>query len=146
MIKTLGLILSVSAFAPISSSAADKNAKCSLTIDGSTRFNSHCTFKASKDGSDYFDDGNLVITCPNGKRVEVASCYGYEQRIARKGTFGYLFRDGTTASVCWNEGSYRKADACYDGLRREGACWKSASAKNRHIESWHAVKFCAYAL
>lgn len=146
MIKTLGLILAGLTFAPIPSSAADKNAKCSLAIDGGTRFSSNCIFKASKDGSDYFSDGNLVITCPNGKRVEVASCYGYEQRIARKGTFGYLFRDATTASVCWNEGSYRKAIACYDGLRRDGGCWKSESAKNRHLDSWHAVKFCAYAL
>jgi hypothetical protein len=144
--KILSLILSVAAFAPFASSAADKNAKCSLAIDGRTLLNSHCTFEASRDGSDYFSDGNLVITCPNGKRVEVASCYGYEMRIARKGTFGYLFRDGSTASVCWNEGSYRKAEACYDELRREGACWKSASAKNRYSESWHSVKFCAYAL
>ena len=128
-------------FSSLPSGAADKTAQCSLTIDGRERFSSNCTFKASKDGSDYFTDGNLVITCPNGERAEVALCYGYEQRISRKGTFGYLFRNGTTASLCWNEGSYRKADACYDGLRREGACWKSANAKNRHLDSWHKIKF-----
>lgn len=146
MIKIIAFIFVVATFAPHSTSAAGKNAKCFLTIDGKTRLSSLCTFKAYKDGVDYFEVGNLVITCPNGKRVEVASCYGYEQKISKKGTFGSLFREGATASVCWNKGSYRKADACYDGLRRDGACWKSKSAQNRHLESWHDVKFCAYAL
>jgi hypothetical protein len=145
MVKAIGLILAAVTLASLPSGAADKNATCSLTIDGRARFSSQCTFKASKD-IDYFSDGNLVITCPDGKRVEIASCYGYEQRIARKGTFGFLYRDGTTASVCWNEGSNTKAGTCYVGLRREGACWKSANAKNRHIDSWHSVNFCAYAL
>lgn len=145
MLKTLSLAILISTAIPLSSSAGGKNAKCSLVIDGRLALNSNCTFMASRDGGDYFSDEKMVITCPNGKRAEVSSCYGYEQKVSKRGIFGYLFRDGASANICWNEGSYRKADACYEGLRRESACWASGNAKSRHAETRHSVRFCAYA-
>ena len=142
------IIFTIATFAPLPSSA--EVMKCSLAVDGRTQFSTYCSYKAidDNDGTDFFEDGKLVFNCPNGKKYTTTSnCPWYERKMAREGMFGYLYRkDDETASVCWNEGKLRKAELCYSGLKREGACWKSESAKNLYNKSLHAVKFCSYAL
>jgi hypothetical protein len=138
----LGFLLSAACIIPGPAISKPFNAKCLLLIDGTTRMNSKCSFVSDSD-SDFFSDEKLLVVCPDGRSVEHSSCYGYEQRVAAQGVFGYLFRRGSSGDLCWNEGTMRKASPCFDGLRRSGACWESASAKNRHLASWHQVKFCA---
>ena len=140
-----GFLLSAACIIPGPAISKPLNAKCLLVIDGTTRMNSKCSFVSDSD-SDFFSDEKLLVVCPDGRSVEHSSCYGYEQRVATQGVFGYLFRRGSSGDLCWNEGTMRKASPCFDGLRRSGACWESASAKNRHLESLHQVKFCAWAL
>lgn len=152
---TLTALITLAANAPLTAEASAINASCSLMIDGNTRFSNKCNFQASRSGIDYFSDNKLLVICPNGKSAETSSCYGYQQKVSRKGIFGYLYRDGASnmpqgngdsAHICWNDGWLRKAESCFDGLSREGACWKSNSAKARHGETRHNVRFCAYAL
>lgn len=139
------LLLGAASMLPGPAMSKPLNAKCLLVIDGSTRMKSQCSFTSDAD-SDFFSDEKLLVVCPNGKSAEYSSCYGYEQRVARQGVFGYLIRRGNSGDLCWNEGTMRKASPCFDGLRRNGACWESASAKNRHLERWHKVRFCAWSL
>lgn len=156
MLKAPFLILCAIGVSALSSAhASNINAKCSLVIDGNTRFNNKCHFQASKDGVDYFSDNKLLVVCPNGLSAASSSCAGYQQQVTKKGIFGYLYRDGTSnmpqgngysANICWNDGWMRKAESCFDGLSREGACWKSNSAKARHGGTRHNIRFCAYAL
>lgn len=152
---TLAVLIALGANTPFSAQTSTINARCSLVIDGKTRFDHRCHFQASRDGIDYFSDNKLMIICPNGKPVEVASCEGSQQKVVRKGVFGFLYRDGssimpsgngTSANICWNYGYMIRAEACLDGLTRDGACWKSNSAKDRHADKWHNVRFCAYRL
>ena len=156
MLRTSLLILCVIALStPSSSHASNINAQCSLVIDGGIRLRTRCHFQASKDGVDYFSDKKLIVVCPNGKSTTTSSCPGYLQKVTKMGAFGYLYRDGTSnmpqgngnsANICWNDGWMRKAESCFDGLSREGACWKSHSAKARHGGTRHNIRFCAYAL
>ena len=141
----LALLLGAAYIIPGPAVSKPLNAKCLLVIDGTTRMSSKCSFSSDSD-SDSFSDEKLLVVCPDGRSVVHSSCYGYEQRVATQGVFGFLFRRGNSGDLCWNEGTMRKASPCFDGLRRSGACWESASAKNRHLESWHQVKFCAWAL
>ncbi len=122
------LLLGAASIIPGSAMSKPLNAKCLLMIDGSTRMNSGCSFTSDAD-SDFFSDEKLLVICPDGRSAESSSCYGYEQRVARQGVFGYLFRRGNSGDLCWNEGAMRKAIPCFDGLWRNGACWESASAK-----------------
>lgn len=135
------------------SKAATQNAKCILEIGGQTQFNGLCSFKASSDGIDKFEDGKLLITCPNGKSITASSCPGYQQSITRNGIFGYLYRDadymstrnGKQARICWNGGKMRKAESCFDGLERNGACWQSNAATQPGItQQFTRISFCAY--
>jgi len=139
------LLLSAACIIPGPAIGKPLNAQCLLVIDGTTRMNSKCSFASDSD-SDFFSDEKLLVICPDGKSVEHSSCYGYEQRVATQGVFGYLFGRGSIGNLCWNEGTMRKASPCFEGLRRSGACWGSALAKNRDLESRHQVKFCAWAL
>lgn len=156
MVKvTLTTLIALAANVPFTAQSSTINANCSLTIDGNTRFSDKCHFQASRDGIDTFNDMKLLVVCPNGKSTTMTRCEGAQQKVARKGVFGYLYRDGSgqngasnglSANICWNEGYMRKAESCFDGLTRDGACWKSNYAKARHGETWHKVRFCAYAL
>ena len=122
------------------------NAKCSLKIDGATYMNSQCHFSSTAD-TDSFDDLKLVIVCPNGRNVASTNCYGYEQRVTRNGVFGYLFREEGVARFCWNGGSQRKAQDCYEGLRRTGACWASTRAPATSDPKQHRnIELCAWRL
>jgi len=151
----LTALIALTANAPFTAEASALNASCSLMIDGNTRFSNKCHFQASRNGIDYFSDNKLLVVCPDGKSAATSSCAGYQQKVSRKGIFGYLYRDGTSnmpqgngdsANICWNGGWMRKAESCFDGLTREGACWKSNTAKARHGETRHRVRFCAYSL
>ena len=122
------------------------NAKCSLKIDGATYMNSQCHFSSTAD-TDSFDDLKLVIVCPNGRNVASTNCYGYEQRVTRNGVFGYLFREEGVARFCWNGESQRKAQDCYEGLRRTGACWANARAPSSHgAKQTSNIELCAWRL
>ena len=142
----LALLLGASCIIPGPAISKPLNAKCLLVIDGITRMNSKCSFTSDSD-SDSFSDEKLLVVCPDGRSVEYSSCYGYQQRVASKGVFGVLFRKGNNSGdLCWNMGTSRKGDQCFGGLKRSGACWESPSAKNRHVDRWHQIKFCAWAL
>lgn len=124
--------------------ANDVNAKCLLQIDGKTYLDGRCHFKNGAE-DDFFRDPRLQITCPNGVDAAKASCSGAEQRVTKPGVFGYLFRDQGIASLCWNEGTMRKATPCFQGLRRSGACWSNPSAKKTYGDAKEqSVKFCAW--
>ena len=142
---SLALLLGAACIIPTPAISKPLNAKCLLVIDGVTKMNSKCSFSSGSD-SDFFSDEKLRVVCPDGRSVEYSSCYGYQQRVASRGVFGYLFRRSNSGSLCWNEGTMRKASPCFEGLERSGACWQSSSAKNRHVDSWHQIKFCAWAL
>jgi hypothetical protein len=120
------------------------NAKCILKIDGKTVMDDRCQFKSDAD-SDYFSDLRLVLVCPNGVDATKVSCAGAEQRVKRPGVFGYLFRKEGVASLCWNMGRLRRAEPCFEGLRRSGACWTNPTAKSRYGNSKISnIKFCAW--
>ena len=141
----LALLFGAISIIPAPAISKPLNAECLLVIDGRTVMNSRCSFSSDSD-SDSFSDEKLRVVCPDGRSVEYSSCYGYQQRVASNGVFGVLFRSGNSGNLCWNEGTMRKASPCFDGLKRSGACWQSTSAKNRHMDRWHQVKFCAWAL
>ena len=120
------------------------NAKCTLKIDGVVQIDDRCHFSSTAD-SDSFDDLRLLVVCPNGRDAAVADCAGYEQRVARQGVFGYLFRDSGVARLCWNEGSMRKAQSCFEGLRRTGACWSNPRATvSGDASRSRSVELCAW--
>lgn len=124
--------------------ARQLNARCSLKIDGTTYMNSPCHF-ISDAGSDSFDDLKLLVVCPNGQSADSTTCYGYEQRVTRNGVFGVLFREGGIARLCWNGGNSRKAHDCYEGLRRNGACWTNTRAPTSGNPSQtRNVELCAW--
>jgi hypothetical protein len=120
------------------------NAKCTLKIDGAVLLDDRCHFSSTAD-SDNFDDLRMLIVCPNGRDAAQADCAGYEQRVARQGVFGYLFRESGVGRLCWNEGSMRKAQSCFEGLRRTGACWSNprATASGDASRS-RSVELCAW--
>jgi hypothetical protein len=139
-------LLLVSNLYPDPVQAASFNARCLLQINGTTYMDGSCRFSSDAD-IDSFTDLRLLVTCPNGIDASKTSCYGYEQKVARAGVFGYLFRKREVASLCWNEGKMRKASPCFEGLRRSGACWSNPNAINRDRPSTlSAVKFCAWAI
>lgn len=142
---TAAFVIGTAFIIPTKAMSKPLNAKCLLVIDGRTEMNSKCYFESESD-RDFFSDEKLLVVCPDGRSVEYSSCYGYQQRVASNGVFGYLFRSGNTGRLCWNEGTMRKASPCFDGLKRSGACWQSSSAKNLHMDRWYQVKFCAWAL
>jgi len=152
-IQSVVVLISAALAISAPSKAATQNAKCILMIDGQTQFNGLCSFNASNDGIDKFEDGKLLITCPNGKPITTSSCAGYQQSVVRHGIFGYLYRDvdyvptrnGKQARICWNGGRMRKAESCFDGLERNGACWQSNAATQPGItQRFSKVSFCAY--
>ncbi len=138
-------VVFVGSFAPTVVQANTLNAKCLLEIDGTTYMDDRCNFTSDTD-SDYFSDLRLLVICPNGVDVSKTSCSGSEQKVARPGVFGYLFREKGIASFCWNTGTLRKASPCFEGLRRSGACWTNPKAKSRSGPAKvSSVKFCAWA-
>jgi len=154
-IQAVVVLISATLTISAPSKAATHNAKCILVIDGQTQFNGLCSFNASNDfhGIDKFEDGKLLITCPNGRPITTSSCAGYQQSVTRRGIFGYLYRNGDymptrngkQARICWNGGRWRKAESCFDGLERNGACWQSNAAIQPGItQSFSKVSFCAY--
>lgn len=131
---------------PLAAKATTLNAKCLLAINGKTYMNGPCKFTSDED-TDFFTDDRLLITCPNGQDASRSSCYGYQEKVSRKGVFGYLYRLPTgSASLCWNDGTMRKASPCFEGLSRKGACWINPSARSRHDPAiLYSVKSCAWA-
>ncbi len=110
------------------------NSKCRLKIDGIQLMDKLCFFKSDGD-TDFFDDLQLKMTCPNGNETTGAGdgCYGYEIRVIMEGIFGTIRRRDNIGEFCWNDGGARRAQHCYQNLRRTGACWKNNS-----------VEFCAW--
>ncbi|BAU12274.1 hypothetical protein LEP3755_28030 [Leptolyngbya sp. NIES-3755] len=96
------------------------NARCLLQINGTTYVDSLCNFT---DYSDYdsFSAGDAQV-------------------------FGYLYRNEGVGSLCWNKGRYNKAEACFEGLTRSGACWSNPNAPERTDPFVDDVKLCAWAL
>lgn len=144
------LLLSLSSpffIAPAPARAQSLNAKCLLQIDGVTHLDDRCYFEIGSD-SDYFSDLRIVVSCPDGRSADVAPCAGAEQRVTRPGIFGYLLRTPEgVASLCWNDSVLRRADPCFEGLTRDGACWANPRAAYRYNPSEVSnVKFCAWAL
>lgn len=120
------------------------NAKCTFKIDGVLQLDDRCHFSSTAD-VDSFDDLRMLIVCPNGRDAAVDDCAGYEQRVARRGVFGYLFRDSGVARLCWNEGNMRKAQSCFDGLRRTGACWSNPRAiASSEASRPRSIELCAW--
>jgi hypothetical protein len=139
------LLILASNLAPTAVHASSLNAKCLLEIDGTTYMDDRCNFTGDTD-SDSFSDLRLLVICPNGVDASRTSCTGSEQKVARPGVFGYLFRQKGVAFLCWNMGTMLKASPCFEGLRRSGACWSNPRAKNRSGPSQVSkVKFCAWA-
>ena len=121
------------------------NAKCVLKIDGKTVMNDRCQFQGDAD-RDRFSDLRIVIVCPNGVDATKADCAGAEERVKRPGIFGVLFRQEGVASLCWNRGRFRRAEQCFEGLQRSGACWINPTAKSYYGDQKVSnIKFCAWA-
>ena len=137
----------MSSLSPALAESNRLNARCLLQINGKTYMDDRCQFTSDAD-SDYFSDLRILITCPNGVDASKSSCSGAEERVTKPGVFGFLFRqDQDAASLCWNEGKFRKATPCFQGLRRSGACWANPRAKDTYGSGQtNAVKFCAWAL
>jgi hypothetical protein len=134
---------------PIASSeAATLNARCLLSINGTTWMNGKCSFEKVSAETDIASDEKMLIVCPDGLPVDKSDCYGYQQRIVRPGVFTYLYHSGNRkGTLCWNGNKSRKADDCFSGLIRNGACWSSSQARlmSRPV-SPYSVRFCARAL
>jgi hypothetical protein len=138
-------LLLVSNLSPKPVQARSLNSTCLLEIDGTTYMDDRCHFSSDTD-SDFFSDLRLRLTCPDGLDTSKTSCYGYQEKVTKPGVFGYLFRQKGVASLCWNEGTMRKASPCFEGLRRSGACWSNSIARNPYNPSQvSVVKFCAWA-
>ena len=139
-----GLVVLTSAGNDASAQTRTLNAKCTLKIDGAVHLDDGCHFSSTAD-SDSFDDLRLLIVCPNGRDAAQTDCAGYEQRVARQGVFGYLFRESGVGRLCWNEGSMRKAQSCFEGLRRTGACWSNPRAvASGDASRSRSVELCAW--
>lgn len=142
------LLATLAAAQPALADGRTHNATCKLTIDGVVHLDARCHF-ASHPGYDEFDDLRMRIICPGGQPPAVAMCSGAEEVVVQKGVFGSIQRDGATAGLCWNQGQFRKAQTCFQGLTRTGACWSSPRA----VEAWqpgepgpiHSVSLCAWA-
>jgi len=139
-----GLVVLTGAGNDASAQTRTLNAKCTLKIDGTVHLDDRCHFSSTAD-SDSFDDLRLLIVCPNGRDAAQTDCAGYEQRVARQGVFGYLFRESGVGRLCWNEGSMRKAQSCFEGLRRTGACWSNPRAMaSGDASRSRSVELCAW--
>jgi len=139
-----GLVVLTGAGNDASAQTRTLNAKCTLKIDGTVHLDDRCHFSSTAD-SDSFDDLRLLIVCPNGRDAAQTDCAGYEQRVARQGVFGYLFRESGVGRLCWNEGSMRKAQSCFEGLRRTGACWSNPRAvASGDASRSRSVELCAW--
>ncbi|WP_286390174.1 hypothetical protein [Pseudanabaena mucicola] len=127
------------------SRALEINAECLLVIDGVTYLGGKCNFKSSY-STDFFQNDRLLITCPDGRSAEDTFCGGAQQRIARQGVFGYLYRDNGIGSLCWNQLKSRRAEQCFEGLKRQGACWSNPSSRYRdNPNKVTSVRFCVWA-
>jgi hypothetical protein len=116
------------------------NASCLLVIDGVTHMNSDCKLEKDNDGSYFFNDERMIITCPNGKNIDESNCSGHEMIVSQKGVFGMIDDN----SLCWNNGEDPKAHDCFEGLKRKENCWQSTKATERsNDKKTHSVKFCA---
>lgn len=121
------------------------NAKCLLKIDGKTVMDDRCQFQGDAD-RDRFSDLRILIVCPNGIDAKKTDCAGAEERVKRPGIFGALFRKDGVASLCWNRGRFRRAEQCFEGLQRSGACWVNPTAKSQYSnQKVSNIKFCAWA-
>jgi hypothetical protein len=130
------------------SKAATLNAKCLLSINGTIWMNGKCSFKKVSTETDIASDEKILIVCPDGLPVDKSDCYGYQQRIVRPGVFTYLYHSGNLkGTLCWNGNKSRKADECFSGLIRDGACWSSSQARlMSRPQTPYSVRFCAWAL
>jgi hypothetical protein len=131
-----------------STEAATLNARCLLSINGTIWMNGKCSFKKVSGETDIASDEKMLIICPDRLPVEKSDCYGYQQRIVRPGVFTYLYHSGDLKGIlCWNGNKSRKADECFSGLIRNGACWSSDQARlMSRPEPPYSIRFCAWAL
>ena len=89
---------------------------------------SPCKFTIG-DKDDYFSDEKFKLS-------DKANVPYSQQEVVQQGVFGSLHRENNiTAVLCWNAFSLRHANGCYQGLKRNGACWSNDK-----------IKFCAMAL
>ncbi len=119
-----------------------EQAKCFLSVDGKVYIDGFCKYedegKGPYDvpGSFRVDDGKLRVECSVYDPPGSGTCYGYQERVTRKGTFaGVHVEKKGYGSFWWNMGNSRKGHARIEGVRQEGACW----VNNR-------VRVCAWAL
>lgn len=128
--------------------AASLTARCLLSINGTTWMNGKCSFEKVSADTNIASDEKMLIVCPDGLPVEKSDCYGYQQRIVSPGVFTYLYHSGNQkGTLCWNGNKSRKADECFSGLIRNGACWSSDQARlMSRPEKAYSIRFCAWAL
>ena len=117
-------------------------AKCFLKVDGKVFIDSSCEYEDEGRGLDgvpgsfRIDDGKLKVECSVYDPPVSKTCYGYQKRVTRKGTFaGVQVVKKGYGNFWWNMGNSRKGHAGIEGVRQEGACW----VNNR-------VRICAWAL
>jgi hypothetical protein len=130
------------------SEAASLNAKCLLEINRKTWMDGKCSFMKVDAETDIASDEMMLVVCPDGLPIEKSDCYGYQQRIARPGVFTYLYHSGDRKGIfCWNRNKSRKADECFSGLVKNGACWSSNQARmmSKPITPY-SIQFCAWGL
>jgi len=105
----LGLLL----LPHMSADAAALNARCLLSINGTTWMNGKCSFEKVSAETDMASDEKMLIACPDGMPIDKSDCYGYQQRIVRPGVFTYLYHSGNQkGTLCWNgnKGLLKKSD------------------------------------
>lgn len=119
-------------------------AKCYLSVDNKVYIDGLCEYtNEGRDASSYpapgsfrLDDGKLNVECSVYDPPGSKTCYGYQKRVTRNGTFaGVHVENKGYGSFWWNMGMLRKGHARINGVRQEGACW----VNNR-------VRICAWAL
>lgn len=83
--------------------AAERQALCKFTVEGKTYINGPCNFESDPDGSFRMWDNVHTV---------------------------YVNVDGNTAEASWNKNPKSfHADSPLGMLKRDGACWKSATAQ-----------------
>jgi hypothetical protein len=119
-------------------------AKCHLSVDNKVYIDGLCEYtNEGRDASSYpapgsfmLNDGKLNVECSVYDPPGSKTCYGYQKRVTRNGTFaGVHVENKGYGSFWWNMGMLRKGQARINGVRQEGACW----VNNR-------VRICAWAL
>ena len=117
-------------------------AKCFLKVDGIVHIDGSCDYTDKGSGaygvpgSFSIDDGKIKIECSVYDPPGSGTCFGYQQRVARNGTFaGVQVKNKGYGDFWWNMGRLRKGSHVIRGIRQDGACWVN-----------ERVKMCAWAI